>query len=538
MPEKFDIKFNKPTGEEVHHSLDLGKILFVLGANGTGKSSLISRIFNIHHKHAMRISAHRQTWFTSNTLDMTPQSRDNVERNIRSQDQQVYARYRENYADQRAGIAIYDLIDSDTMLEREIASLVRAGNVQEACEKAETPSPIQVTNELMRLSNMPIEITLEERQRIMALRADSTPYSIAELSDGERSAFLIAAAVLTAKPNTLLLIDEPERHLHRSIISPLLTLLFEQRKDCAFVVSTHEVMLPLDNPSASTLLLRNCKYENSRATSWIADVLAPDASIDDALKQDILGSRKRIVFVEGTTVSLDASMYSLLFPDVSIVPKGNCRDVENAVTSLREAEDIHWVRVWGIVDNDRRSADDVARLRTHNVHALSHYSVEALYYHPEIIKKVASRQSEVTGGDPNELYEQAVQGAVNTIIHNKAHLIEKVIERIVRRKIFDSLPSKVDIQSKDKINIEVNISAHRTTEEEKFDRLTNENDFEQLLQRYPLRESGALGQIAKRIGLEKTKYEEAVRKLVLEDNAAREFLRSLFGDLPSEIAAP
>ena len=226
MPEQFDITFNQTTGEQFSYSLELGKILFILGANGTGKSSLISQIFKTHHQHAKRISAHRQTWFTSNTLDMTPRSRDDLENNIKSRDQQIYARYREDYAAERAGVAIYDLIDSDTMLAREITDLVRDGKVEEACEKAKTPSPIQVINELMRLSNMPVKISLEERQRIMASRSGSVPYSIAELSDGERSAFLIAAAVLTANPKTLVLIDEPERHLHRSIISPLLTLLF------------------------------------------------------------------------------------------------------------------------------------------------------------------------------------------------------------------------------------------------------------------------------------------------------------------------
>ena len=95
---------------------------------------------------------------------------------------------------------------------------------------------------------------LKSRQKVVASRNGSTPYSVAELSDGERNAFLIAADILTAGTGTLLLIDEPERHLHRSIISPLLSLLFAKRKDCFFVVSTHEVMLPLDNPAAQTLL--------------------------------------------------------------------------------------------------------------------------------------------------------------------------------------------------------------------------------------------------------------------------------------------
>src|SRR5690606_26499157 len=130
-------------------------------------------------------------------------------------------------------------------------------------------------------------------------RSGSHKYSISELSDGERNALLIAASVLTARTGTIIIIDEPERHLHRSIISPLLTLLFAQRPDCAFVVSTHDDMLPLDNPAARTLVVRGCTYEGQRVTAWDADLVAADAELDDSLKRDILGSRRKLLFVEG-----------------------------------------------------------------------------------------------------------------------------------------------------------------------------------------------------------------------------------------------
>ena len=37
-----------------------GKVLFVVGANGSGKSSLMQRFFTQHRNNAKRISAHRQ----------------------------------------------------------------------------------------------------------------------------------------------------------------------------------------------------------------------------------------------------------------------------------------------------------------------------------------------------------------------------------------------------------------------------------------------------------------------------------------------
>src|SRR5690606_25229302 len=166
------------------------------------------------------------------------------------------------------------------------------------------------------------------------------------------------------------------------------------------------------NPGAQTLLVRTCKYEGSRPIAWRADLLAPNAPIDDALKRDILGARHKIIIVEGTGSSLDAPLYSLLFPQVSIIPKSSCRDVEHAVRGLREAEGMHWVSAWGIVDNDQRPAEEVARLREHRVFALSHFSVESLYFHPQVLKVVAQRKAAMTGGNPQPLLDDAINAAL------------------------------------------------------------------------------------------------------------------------------
>lgn len=535
MPDLFEIEFPNETGTSISHSLKLGDILFILGANGAGKSSLVSRIFRRHHQNARRISAHRQTWFASNTLDMTPLSRENLANSIRSHDQQERSRFRQDHAAERIGLAIYDLIDSDTALARAIADLVRAGDTAGALEKAQTPAPIQVINELMRLSNIPIEISLEERQRVVARREGSPPYSVAELSDGERNAFLIAADVLTAPSGSLVIIDEPERHLHRSIISPLLTLLFAKRVDCSFVVSTHEIMLPVDNPNAQTLLVRSCKYDGSAPSAWKADFVPSNVPVDDELKRDILGARHRIIFVEGTERSLDAPLYSLLFPQVSVIPKATCRDVEHAVRGLRDAAEVHWVSAWGIVDNDQRTPDEVARLMTLGVFALTHFSIEALYFHPRIVELVAQRKAALTGGNAQELFSGAIQAALVAAVENRSHLILKSLERRVREQIFSALPNREDIKSKAEIEIRVDAGALRAAEEHRFDALASAGNYDGLLQRYPLRESRAFGRIVDLIGFSRTDYEAAVRTILQEDADAIGFLRGLFGELRSEI---
>ena len=536
MTKQFQFKIPSALGEPIVLCLSVGDVLYVLGANGTGKSSLISRLYAQSQANAKRISAHRQTWFESNALDMTPRNRQDFDANARSQDAQPYSRYREWNPAGRANMAIFDLIDADTMQERKIAGLVRAGSIGVAQREAESPSPIQMINELMRLSNLPIEIRVEEGQKIVARKNAGTGYSVAELSDGERNAFLIAAEVLTAKPGTLILIDEPERHLHRSIISPLLKLLFDRRNDCTFIVSTHELLLPLDTPKASTLLVRSCEYENQQVRAWTADLLAPSAVVDEDLKGDILGSRRRMLFVEGTTQSLDAPLYSLLFPGVSVVPKDACRDVEYAVRGLRSVRDIHWVSTWGVVDNDQRSPEDVTRLREAGVWALTHYSVESFYYHPKIIARIAKRQAGVTGGDATMLAQTAIASAIAAAKAQRNHLVGSAVLRSARNKVLEGLPSRKDVLTGTTLLVEVDVAVLRAAEEKRFDAMIATVDWDGLLTRYPLRESSAFECVVDGLTIkDQDTYRSAVLKLLQDDPEAVSELRNLLGDLYASV---
>ena len=435
-------------------------------------------------------------------------------------------------------MTIYDLVDAENVRAREITKAVDDDDFDLAKELRKKDAPVSIINELLRLSNIPVTIRIHDNAQVMASKNEGNSYSIAELSDGERNAILIAGSVLTAKTGTLILIDEPERHLHRSIISPLLTLLFTKRPDCAFVVSTHDVMLPLDNPTARTLLIRGCTYEGSAVTAWDADVVSSASGVDDDLKRDILGARRRILFVEGVENSLDKPLYSLVFPSVSVIAKGSCRDVEHAVSSIRNSDDLHWLNAFGLIDNDRRPQPEIDELKNDGVYATSVYSVEGVYYHPGIQVRVAERHARSTGDDFNSRVTLARLAAIAAIAPHVQRLSGRVAEKRVREEFLSRIPNKDQITAAAPVSFSIDVPKIVGEERALLQKALDEGDLATLVSRYPVRETPALSEIARNLGFQnRDQYEGAVRKLLMDEADALTFVRSLFGALTADIAS-
>ena len=407
-----------------------------------------------------------------------------------------------------------------------------------AHELAEGNSPLEQINDLLRIVNLPVTISIEAGDEIRAERADQLPYGMAEMSDGERNAVLVAADILTAKPGSLFLIDEPERHLHRSITTPLLSALFSTRGDCSFVIATHEVGLPLDFPESKVLLLRACRYEGGRAAAWDADPLEPGHPLNEELWRDILGARRGILFVEGKTgASLDQPLYNLLFPSVSIISKGGRGPVIHAVKGLRGAKGIAWVEAFGIVDRDYDNPEEVEILRQSGVFALDYYSVESIYYHPEIQLRIATRRAQLLGGDPASALDSVLKTAIARLQQSADHIVQGRVADAGRRIALESIPTDINADSKLTI-APVDIPALRDHERAKFEKAIEESDLATIIERYPVRETGALAAIAEGLGFRsRSEYERAVLKLLRDDEDSLEWVRTLFHSLTTEIAA-
>ena len=513
--------------------------LFVVGANGSGKSALIQHFVSTHDSTRIkRISAHRQTWLSSSRLNFTAESRRQFDENNRVYETRPDARWMDHNAEQRQSAVLFDLVAKENARARRIAGYIDKRNPVAAIDAAgEIASPFKQLNELLAFGTLTISLENSNDEEILARKGNSEPFSFAKMSDGERNAAIIAADVLTVRPGTVLLIDEPERHLHRSIIEPFLSALFACRDDCIFVISTHDLALPISNPEARILMIRSCEWKGDQDAVWDIEILAANSDLPDDLKLAILGARRKILFVEGTSSSLDISLYGALYPDVTTIPKGNCSDVQNAVRGLRSSRDLHYVDAFGIIDRDNLGQEKINQLAGEKVFPLDVHSVEALYYCSDAISVVARWQAESLGSDPNEMI-RSVKTKSLTIL-SKDDVAERMAARRcegqMRNAVMAQLPDWKSIRDDKVLSIDVDPAPY-LEELKRFNKLVREENLDDLVARYPLRETQVFNVVAQELQCRtKKNYEQMVTARVRHNPELAQLLRQRINPLSTAL---
>ncbi len=536
----------------------LGDRLFMVGANGSGKSALLQNLASsqANRPHIRWITAHRQTWLESGNITLTLHNRREVDKHSKIYNGRPDTRWKDHNSGEMQAAVLFDLVADENERARSITRHFdneRARSITRHFDdwdfkdalrvSSESASPFAQINELLALGTLTVSLENSKGEEILAQHGNGGgKFSIEKMSDGERSAVIMAANVVTAKPATVFLIDEPERHLHRAIIVPFLSALFNQRKDCSFVVSTHEIALPVANPDARILKVRSCTWNGDIAKAWDVEVLEPNTELPEELKLAILGARERILFVEGGSSSLDLPFYSALFPRLSVVPKGNCIDVERAVIGLREPScDLHHVKAFGLIDRDDRPEEKIRKLADKGVFALGVCSVESLYYCSDAIAAVAHRQAESLGYKADKMIELAKKNALDALKQNglAERMAARRCERTVRSSMLSQLPhwnELMDTDASSKISVCVKNPCH--DELERFRKLAADGKLDDLVARYPLVDTSVFDAIAKALTCPKRKdYEQMVVTLIRKDDDLAQKLKQRIGDLSSKLEA-
>lgn len=228
------------------------------------------------------------------------------------------------------------------------------------------------------------ELILDDGQ-VKAKTPDNNEYSGEEMSDGERVAIYLLGQSLCAPDNSIVIIDEPEIHLHRSIMSRLWNKIEEARPNCLFVYITHDITFASSRVEALKIWVKS--YNGNK---WDWDETPEIEGFPEDLILEILGNRKKVLFVEGEKGSLDEALYQAIYPDFFIVPRGSCQKVIESTRALRGNTKFHHLEIHGIIDRDYRTEEELDALAQHGIHSLSVAEIENLICIDEIVREVCS----------------------------------------------------------------------------------------------------------------------------------------------------
>ena len=182
------------SGHRLQVPLEAGDRLFVVGANGSGKSALLQQLVSSNRSETIRrISAHRQTWLQSGSIDLTPQSRRDFDQLSIHHEMQEQSRWLDEYAQQRQSAVLFDLVAKENARARDIARHVDDRDTARAVMvAAESVSPFEQLNELLALGTLSVTLENSNDEEILAQHPGArAPFSIAQMSDGERNAAII-----------------------------------------------------------------------------------------------------------------------------------------------------------------------------------------------------------------------------------------------------------------------------------------------------------------------------------------------------------
>jgi ABC-type cobalamin/Fe3+-siderophores transport system ATPase subunit len=230
------------------------------------------------------------------------------------------------------------------------------------------------------------------------LTVNVSGYSGTEMSDGERLIFYIIGQVVCARQNQIIIIDEPENHLHKSVIKKLYNQLENVRPDCLFIYLTHDIDFAFTRESADKIWAKNYLGTDN----WDYEILDSNLPIPEQLYLEVLGSRKPVIFLEGDNSSIDYKIYEQVFTDYTIKPLGSCEKVIQSVKAFNEQNGFHNIQSFGIIDKDRRPLTELPKLNSKNIWVLDVAEAENLLLLENIVKSVATYM----GKDPNDVFNQ------------------------------------------------------------------------------------------------------------------------------------
>lgn len=356
-----------------------------IGANGSGKTTLSNKFKNYLQNNGVVISAQRILLVPRFDAIANPtktaselkewQLRDKTNKNDREF----------GYLQQEFGVVLKNLLADNisagnSYRKKAIESINSGGTIQNP-ESTNLDITFQIWNALIdhRI------ISCDDGINITAKSNDGRFYPVIQMSDGEKVMLYLIAQVLQAPQNGFIVVDEPEMYLHKTILKKLWDLLEAQRGDCIFIYLTHDLDFATSRTTAKKIWIKSFTHPDK----WEIEDIATD-EIPETLMLELLGSRKNILFCEGLKGSIDERVYSILLPELTIMPVGSCFDVMNHTKAFNKLRNVN-TQAFGLIDSDHHDSGRLEKLKEKDIYHFKVAEVENLFLDSDFLKILAKQ---------------------------------------------------------------------------------------------------------------------------------------------------
>jgi len=435
-------EFSVPTpASAITFRLEPGTSILFVGANGGGKTRLAVAIENDLGERAHRISAHRALSLNPAVVKVSEVvALQGLRTGHAHKDARLNHRIGSRWSSNAAVSMLndFDFIVQALFADQSNTSLDTHKNARAGSTAA---PPLTKFEKLVNiwdrtLPHRKLDITGDDiRASVTGLEEK---YTAADMSDGERAIFYLIGQTLVAAPDSLLIFDEPELHIHRSIMSRLWDELEAARPDCGMVFISHDLEFVASREGQKYVL-----REYSPTAGWTIEPVPPETGFGEEITTLILGSRNPILFVEGRDGSLDLAIYRACYPGWTIIPRGSCEEVIHAVVTMRANQALTRVTCCGIVDADAHSEADVHMLQSKGIGVLPVSEIENLFLLPSVIQAIVETEG-FTGDELTKKIESILDELFAMAASPKTQL--PVIMRYTRRRI-DRMLKAVDLSA-------------------------------------------------------------------------------------------
>lgn len=383
-------------GGRIEHGTTTNSVV-IIGANGSGKTRLGVWMEKDDFSNVHRIGAQRSLEFGTYIQQMSyEQATNNLMTGSDNRDDDHDRRWKwdgEQFNYASALLKDYEAVLSATWAKqiKQVNEYVQQCREKDASKQPHGTVPEMVLDVLNRIwssvfPHRDIHFSDGKVTALFASGGNAVEYRGRDMSDGERVALYLICQALSVPQNKTIIVDEPEIHLHRSIMNRLWSAIEKERQDCLFIYITHDTQFAANHSQSQKIWVKSFD-----GTNWDI-VKVEDAGLPDQLLLDIMGNRRKVLFVEGTNDSFDTRLYAQLFNDYYVVPCGSCSKVIEQTKAMRSTPQLHDLECYGLIDRDYRCEAELVSLRASGIYSIGVAEVENLFVVSELLEVVNELQ--------------------------------------------------------------------------------------------------------------------------------------------------